>query len=174
MALLSKALSGGCVPVAAVLARKSILDKVFDRMERAAIHGLTFATNDLAMAAGLATLEVLESERLVEKAARMGERLLNPFRAMVPRHEIVREVRGEGLMIAIEFGRPRSLKLQAAWGLVEAASTGLFCQLITIPLCKQHRVLVQVAGHDSHTIKLLPAFVITDVIATGSSALSTR
>ena len=44
----------------------------------------------------------------------------------------------------------------------EAASIGLFCQLITIPLCKQHRVLVQVAGHNSRTIKLLPALVITD------------
>jgi ornithine--oxo-acid transaminase len=162
MVLLSKALSGGYVPVAAVLAKKWILDKVFDRVERAAIHGLTFATNDLAMAAGLATLEVLESERLVENAARMGARLLSVFRTMAPRHEILREIRGKGLMIGIEFGRPRSLKLQAAWGLVEAASTGLFCQLITIPLCKQHRVLVQVAGHNSRTIKLLPALVITD------------
>ncbi len=162
MVLLSKALSGGHVPVAAVLARKWILDKVFDRMERAVIHNLTFATNDLAMAAGLATLEVLESEHLVENAARTGARLLDAFQAMVSRHEMIREVRGKGLMIGIEFGRPRSLKLQAGWSLLEAASTGLFCQLITIPLCKDHRILVQVAGHASHTIKLLPALVITD------------
>lgn len=62
MILLSKTLSGGHVPVAAVLVRNWVLDKVFDRMERAVIHSLTFANNDLAMAAGLATLEVLESE----------------------------------------------------------------------------------------------------------------
>ena len=162
MVLLSKTLSGGHVPVAAVLARKWILDKVFDRMDRAVVHGLTFAGNDLAMAAGLATLEVLESERLVENAARLGARLLTALRAMASRYEMVREVRGKGLMIGIEFGRPRSLKLQAAWSLLEAVSTGLFCQLITIPLCKDHRILAQVAGHASHTVKLLPALVISE------------
>ena len=162
MVLLSKTLSGGHVPVAAVVARKWILDKVFDRMDRAVVHSLTFAKNDLAMAAGLATLEVLESERLIENAAHMGARLLRAFQVMASDHEMVREVRGKGLMIGIEFGRPRSLKLKAAWGLLEAASTGLYCQMITIPLCKHHRILAQVAGHASHTVKLLPALVISD------------
>jgi ornithine--oxo-acid transaminase len=162
MILLSKTLSGGHVPVAAVLTRKWIFDKVFDRMDRAVIHNLTFANNDLAMAAGLATLEVLESEQLVENAARMGTRLLTAFQAMASGYEMIREVRGKGLMIGIEFGRPHSLKLNAAWSLLEAVSPGLFCQLITIPLCKHHRILVQVAGHASHTVKLLPALVISE------------
>src|ERR1700733_14783696 len=162
MVLLSKTLSGGHVPVAAVVARKWIFDKVFDRMDRAVVHNLTFAGNDLAMAAGIATLEVLESERLIENAARMGARLLTALQAMASRYELVREVRGKGLMIGIEFGRPRSLKLQAAWGLLETVSPGLFCQLITIPLCKHHRILAQVAGHASHTVKLLPALVISE------------
>jgi ornithine--oxo-acid transaminase len=162
MVLLSKTLSGGHVPVAAMLTRRWILEKVFDRMDRAVVHGLTFAGNDLAMAAGLATLEVIESECLVENAARLGERLLAAFRTMVANREMVREVRGKGLMIGIEFGRPRSLRLQAAWGLLEAVSPGLFCQLITIPLCKHHHILAQVAGHASHTVKLLPALIISD------------
>ena len=76
MVLLAKTLSGGHVPVAAILARKKIFDKVFDRMERAVAHGSTFGGNDLAMAAGIATLDVLASERLIEKAARTGEYLL--------------------------------------------------------------------------------------------------
>ena len=162
MVLISKTLSGGHVPVAAVLARKWIFDKVFDRMDRAVIHGSTFAMNDLAMAAGIATLEVLEAERLVENAARLGARLLAAFEAMASRYEMIREVRGKGLMIGIEFGRPRSLKLQAAWHLLEALSPGLFCQLITIPLFKDHKIVAQVAGHASHTVKLLPALLISD------------
>ena len=92
----------------------------------------------------------------------MGARLLAAFQAMASDYEMVREVRGKGLMIGIEFGRPRSLKLRAAWALLEAVNTGLFCQLITIPLCKDHRILVQVAGHASHTVKLLPALIISD------------
>jgi ornithine--oxo-acid transaminase len=162
MVLLSKTLSGGHVPVAAVLTRRWILEKVFDRMDRAVIHSLTFANNDLAMAAGLATLDVLESERLIDNAAEAGARLLTAFQVMASNYEMIQEVRGKGLMIGIEFGRPRSLKLQAAWCLLEAVSTGLFCQLITIPLCKHHRILAQVAGHASHTVKLLPPLVITD------------
>ncbi len=76
MILLAKTLSGGHVPVGAVLTRKSIFQKVFDRMDRAVAHGSTFGNNDLAMAAGIATLDVLASERLVENAARLGEYLL--------------------------------------------------------------------------------------------------
>ena len=160
--LLAKSLSGGQVPVGAVLTRKWIFDKVFDRMDRAVVHGSTFAKNDLAMAAGLATLEVMESEGLMQNAERTGARLLATFERMIQRHELVKEVRGKGLMIGIEFGAPRSLALKASWNLLETANSGLFCQLIVIPLLKEHRILSQVAGHGNHTIKLLPPLIISD------------
>ncbi|MDQ2081030.1 aspartate aminotransferase family protein [Xanthobacteraceae bacterium Astr-EGSB] len=162
MVLLAKTLSGGHVPVGAVLSRKAIFAKVFDRMDRAVVHGSTFGKNDLAMAAGIATLDVLASERLIENAERQGERLLRGFADMAARYEMIKEIRGRGLLIGVEFGEPRSLKLKACWNLVESASKGLFCQTITIPLFKEHRILSQVAGHASHTIKLLPALILTD------------
>jgi ornithine--oxo-acid transaminase len=162
MVLLAKALSGGHVPVGAVLMRKAIHDKVFNRMDRAVVHGSTFSKNDLAMAAGIATLEVLKAERITENAALMGERLLHGLSALVERHELLKEVRGKGLMIGIEFGAPSSFKLKASWAMLETASKGLFCQLITIPLFKQHQILTQVAGHASHTIKLIPTLVINE------------
>ncbi len=162
MVLVAKSLSGGHIPVGALLTRKWIFDKVFDRMDRAVVHGSTFAKNDLAMAAGLATLEVIESERLTDKAARLGARLIGAFEAMSHRHELIKTVRGKGLMIGIEFGAPRSFALKASWNLLESASSGLFCQLIAIPLLQEHRILAQVAGHASHTIKLLPPLIISD------------
>jgi ornithine--oxo-acid transaminase len=69
-------------------------------------------------------------------------------------------VRGKGLMIAIEFGPPRSLALKAAWALLEQSRKGLFCQLISIPLLKQHRILSQVAGHGMNVIKLIPSLTL--------------
>jgi ornithine--oxo-acid transaminase len=162
MVLLAKSLSGGHVPVGAVLTRKWVFDKVFNRMDRAVVHGSTFSKNDLAMAAGIASLEVLKSEGLIENAARTGERLLRSFSEMIGRYELLKAVRGKGLMIGVEFGPPRSLKLKASWNLLEAANKGLFCQLITIPLFKEHRILTQVAGHGSHTVKLLPPLVLSD------------
>ncbi|MBI3433695.1 MAG: aspartate aminotransferase family protein [Proteobacteria bacterium] len=162
MVLLAKALSGGHVPIGALLTRKSIFNKIFDRMDRAVVHGSTFAKNDLAMAAGIATLDVLDHDGLMENAARLGERLLAAFGEMATRYELVKDVRGKGLMIGIEFGSPKSLTLKASWNLLETAGKGLFCQLITIPLFKDHKILTQVAGHASHVIKLLPPLIISD------------
>jgi ornithine--oxo-acid transaminase len=162
MVLLAKALSGGHVPVGAVLTHKWVFDKVFNSMVRAVVHGSTFSKNDLAMAAGLATLQVIESERLIEKSAQRGERLLRFFEELSRRHELIRSVRGKGLMIGIEFGPPRSARLRASWNLLETASSGLFCQLIVIPLFNDHKLLAQVAGHGNHTIKLLPTLTISD------------
>jgi ornithine--oxo-acid transaminase len=162
MVVLAKSLSGGHVPVGAVLTRKWIFEKVFDRMDRAVVHGSTFAKNDLAMAAGLATLEVMEHARLAEHAARLGERLLAAFSRMARQHELIKAVRGKGLLIGIEFGAPHSLKLKASWNALEAVNTGLFCQLITIPLFQHHNILIQVAGHGIHTIKLLPSLIISE------------
>ena len=162
MVLLSKALSGGHVPVGALLTRKSIFDKIFNQMDRAVVHGSTFAKNDLAMAAGIATLEVLEAEKLIEAAAKRGAELRLALTRLVPGYELMKEVRGKGLMIGVEFGPPKSLRLRASWNVLEAASKGLFCQLITVPLFKDHKILTQVSGHGSHTIKLLPSLTITE------------
>lgn len=162
MLLTAKALSGGHIPVSAVITRPEIFDAVFDRMDRAVVHGSTFAKNDMAMAAGLATLRVLREEKLVEHAATMGDKLLSDMGDFVDRHEFVKEVRGKGLLIAIEFDKPKSLKLKAAWKMLAAANESLFSQMVLIPLFKEHHVLAQVAGHGINVIKLLPPLVIDD------------
>jgi ornithine--oxo-acid transaminase len=167
MVLLAKALSGGFVPVGAVAMRRAIFDRVFDRMDRAFVHGSTFSKNDLAMAAGLATLTVLEEEQLCARAATLGDTLLEGLRRRLGGFELVKEVRGQGMMLAIEFGppqslKPKSLKLRAAYALMEEASPGLFCQLILVPLFARHRILAQVAGHGMPVIKLLPPLVVSE------------
>jgi ornithine--oxo-acid transaminase len=131
-------------------------------MDRAVVHGSTFAKNDLAMAAGIATLEVIKQEKLVEQAAKRGAELKLALTGLVPGYELMKEVRGKGLMLGVEFGPPKSLRLKASWNVLETANKGLFCQLITVPLFKDHKILTQVAGHGSHTIKLLPPLTITE------------
>lgn len=162
LVLLAKALSGGFVPVGCVLTRRSIFDKLFDRMDRAVVHGSTFAKNDLAMAAGLATLAVLDEEDILARAADRGARLIAELRCALADSAFVREVRGRGLMIAIECGPPKNLKLKGAYAMLDAASKGLFCQLVLIPLFRDHRILAQVAGHNMPVIKLLPPLILAD------------
>ena len=165
MVLLAKALSGGFVPVGAIVMRRPIFDKMYDRMDRAVVHGSTFAMNDMAMTTGLATLAVFDDEKLVERAADLGERLIANLRGRLSGFEFVKEVRGKGLMIAVEFGPPKSLKLRAAYAMLDKANKGLFCQLILIPLFKRHRILAQVAGHSMPVIKLLPPLVLSEADA---------
>jgi len=160
--LLSKSLSGGFVPVGALLTKQWIFSKLFDRMDRAMVHGSTFSKNDLGMAAALATLSVIEDEKLVARAATLGDAIVSDFRVFRDTYELVKDVRGKGLMIGIEFGPPRSLALKAAWGLLEKANKGLFCQMILIPLFKDHKLICQVSGPGVHIIKLLPSLTITD------------
>src|SRR5206468_3765631 len=84
----AKSLSGGYVPVGALLMSSEVYDGVFDSLPNSLSHGSTFAPNDLAMVAGLATLRELDTEGLVERSARLGELLLERTRALVDR-EIV-------------------------------------------------------------------------------------
>ena len=161
LVLLAKALSGGFVPVGAVVGKKWIFDRTFDRMDRAVVHGSTFGKNNLAMAAGLATLAVIDDEALIENAAVRGANLQRRLSALVGKYELLKEVRGRGLMIALEFGAPKSLALRAAWTLLEKATKGLFCQMVIIPLFTRHHILSQVAGHEMYVIKLLPPMCIS-------------
>jgi ornithine--oxo-acid transaminase len=162
MVCLAKALSGGLVPIGALLVSRAAFDSVFDGMERAVRHGSTFGGNDLAAAAALATLQVLDSEGLVARAERMGALLLELTRPLVERFEVVRDVRGLGLMWAIELGPPAGATARRLWERVERRQPGLFSQLITVPLFHQHKIFCQVAGHRMNVIKALPALVIEE------------
>jgi ornithine--oxo-acid transaminase len=158
----AKALSGGYVPVGAIITKPKIMDSVFDSMEHCVVHSNTFGQNDLAMAAALASLYVIEQEKLVENAAAMGEYAMTKLREMGESCPFVSAVRGRGLMFGIDFARPKdSLKLKLAWDMVHKLNYGVFGQMIVIPLLQNHRILTQVAGYHTEVIKFLPPMTIT-------------
>jgi ornithine--oxo-acid transaminase len=156
----AKALSGGYVPVGATLGPDWVFQKVYSSMDRVLVHDSTFGSNSQAMAAGLATLDVLETEDVVAHAGTMGSLLMARLQPLVERYEMVREVRGRGLMIGIEFGRPSSWKLRAGWTALQAARTGLFAQTVVHALFHRHRILTQVSGDHLEVIKLIPPLII--------------
>jgi ornithine--oxo-acid transaminase len=162
MICVAKALSGGFVPIGAVLVSRAAFDKVFDGMERAVRHGSTFGGNDLAAAVALATLGVLEREDLVARAERMGALLLELTTPLIERFDVVADVRGLGLMWAIEFGPPAGASSRRLWERVERRQPGLFSQLVTGPLFHEHKIFCQVAGHHMNVIKALPALTIEE------------
>lgn len=160
--ILSKSLSGGFVPVGAVLCKAWIYDRVFSTLSRAAVHSSTFGQGALAMVAGLAALQAIDDGRLAENAADKGAKLMSGLRDMVPRFEFMKEIRGRGLMIGIEFGPPRSLALKGIWKAIHGMEKSLFVQAATVPLLQDHHVLTQIAGPDLDVIKLIPPLVVDD------------
>jgi ornithine--oxo-acid transaminase len=160
--VLSKALSGGFVPVGAVLCKKWIHEKVFSSMQRSVVHSATFSQGNFAMAAGLAALDVIDRYGMIKNAEVMGNRIGEGLRAMIPRFEFLKEVRWRGLMTGIEFGSPSSLALKAAWSTIHAMDKSLFPQVAIMPLLDKHHIITQVAGHHVDVVKLLPPLVITE------------
>ncbi len=155
----SKALSGGYVPVGAVLATEKVFLSVFSSMDRAMVHSSTFGRNQLAMVAGLATLAAMDEEGLVERAAETGRSFVSKLAPLVERHEMLREVRGLGLMIGLEFGPPSTPKLRRRWQAFERIRPALFSQAVVVPLFHRHRILTQVAADNMNVIKLLPPLI---------------
>jgi ornithine--oxo-acid transaminase len=156
----AKSLSGGYVPVGALLMSDAVYDAVFDSLEHAFSHGSTFAPNDYAMAAGLATLREIDDRDLNGASARLGELLLEQTRPLVERYEVVKDVRGLGLMWAIEFGEPD--RGRTTWRMLERMQPGIFAQLVVVPLFTDHRILSQVAGHKVNIVKGLPPLVLSE------------
>ena len=165
MVILSKSLSGGFIPVGAVLTRKWIYNKVFSSMDRSVVHSSTFGQGSLAMVAGLASLDYIDGHKLMDNATEMGNLLGAQLSELKDSYEFIKDIRWRGLMLAIEFGVPKSLKLRAAWTLAHKLNKSLFPQAVTIPLLQDHGVLTQVAGHNVDVIKLIPPLIIdkTDV-----------
>jgi ornithine--oxo-acid transaminase len=155
----AKSLSGGYVPVGALLMSHEVYDGVFDSLPNAVSHGSTFAPNDLSMVAGLATLREIDTEGLIERSARLGELLLERTRPLADR-EVVKDVRGLGLMWAIEFQEPPGGS--RTWKLLERIQPGLFSQLVVVPLFRDQRILSQVAGHGLNVLKAIPPLVVTE------------
>jgi acetylornithine/succinyldiaminopimelate/putrescine aminotransferase len=155
----AKALSGGFVPIGATLASKAVFEKVYSSMDRVFVHASTFMGNAMAMTAGLATLSIVEDEGLVENAEKTGRLLREQLQALTDRYELLADVRGRGLMVGIEFGKPKSLKLQAGWRMLQAARHGLFAQMVVVPLFQRHRILTQVAGDHIDVVKLIPPLI---------------
>ena len=156
----AKALSGGFVPVGAVVARRAIYQKVFSRLDRCIVHSSTFGRNNLAMACGLATLQVLAEEDLIRRAATVGTELLEKIRGLQRKHSLIKEVRGLGMMIAIEFHEPRELGMRLGWKLLHGIEKELFGQMLVTALFQRHRIITQVAAHGMDVIKLLPPLTI--------------
>ncbi len=160
MVVLAKALSGGLVPVSAVLMTGEVYESVFDSLKRSMLHTSTFSENSLSMRTGLATLDVLESERLGPRATEMGEYLRGRLRQSLARYPMVKDIRGLGLLSGIEFQRPTGLT-RVPFEAFRAIHPGMFGQVMVMRLFRDWNILAQICGNNFMVLKAAPPLVVS-------------
>jgi putrescine aminotransferase len=125
---LAKSLGGGLMPIGAMLARRDLWLKAYGTLSTCTLHTSTFGGGSLACAAGLATLKTLRQERLAEHAELRGQQLREGLAELCQGSRLLREVRGEGLLVGLEFN-PLPEAIAAHWKLLD--SGGLSSYLVS-------------------------------------------
>ena len=159
MVILAKALSGGLIPVAAVLMTDEINDAVYSSLRRAIVHTSTYGENALAMRAGLATLDVLEGENLGNRATYLGERLRTSLTEALQPYEMFQAAPGLGLLSGIEFRAPSKLALRLSFEAFRAIHPGMFGQMLVMKLFRQQKILTQICGNNFMVLKSAPPLI---------------
>lgn len=158
--VLAKALSGGIVPVSAAVTSAELHARAYGATDRFDLHSTTFGGNALACAAALETLRILDDERLADNAAARGAELMSGLKQRLAGHPLVREIRGEGLLVGIELGPTDSgLLNRIAPGLVELVSEKVFGQWAAVRLLEEG-IICQPASHRWDVLRLEPPLTV--------------
>lgn len=162
MVILAKAMSGGLVPCGAVLMSEAVSDSMYSSLPRAFVHTSTYSENSLAMRAALTTLQVLEDEDLGRRSTEAGDYLRSQLVEALREFEMVKEVRGVGLLMGIEFQSPKQLKLRLPFQAFGAVHGGMFGQILVMRLFRDCGFLTQVCGNNFMVLKVAPPLVISN------------
>ena len=160
--VLAKALSGGLIPIGAVLMTDVVYHSVYDSLKRSIVHTSTYTENGLAMRAGIATLEVVRSENLVDRSEIMGQYLRTRLREELGGYEMIAGIRGEGLLNGIEFRAPRSVKLRFAFETFKTIHPGMFGQMVVMRMFREQGILTQMCGNNFMVLKVAPPLTIDE------------
>ncbi|WP_438019883.1 aspartate aminotransferase family protein [Sorangium sp. So ce315] len=145
----SKGLTGGVIPLSAVLMTDDVFHAAYGPKGHVNIHGSTFSANAMAVAAGLCTLDVIAREGLVERAAVLGERLASGLRRLQDEEIAVCDVRGRGLLLGVGIAGVEQPD--------DALGALAFCQAL-----RERGVIVTVAAHAPSYLKLTPPLTISE------------
>jgi len=160
--VLAKALSGGLMPVSAVLMKDRVYCAVYSSLKRSIVHTSTFSENSLSMRAGLATLDVLEREELGPRALRLGEAFREKLRHELAGFDMVKEVRGMGLLNGVEFAPPKKITMRAMYEAFHAIHPAMFGQVVVMRMYREKGFLTQICGNNFMVLKAAPPLVVNE------------
>lgn len=158
---LAKSLGGGIMPIGAVITTQELWNKAYGGIDKCLLHTSTFGGNTWAAAAGIATLEVLYEENLPARAAELGDYLITGLRSLQERYPIIREVRGRGLLVGIEFEQPAKGVLSKLAGAVNKLSAEYLGAMVAGVLLNQYRIITAFTLNNPNVVRLEPSLLVT-------------
>ena len=126
--ILGKSAGGSIAPIAITLTTRQVQKKAYGSMSRFDLHGSTFAGNAFACVAALETLSIIADEGLVERSRGLGAAMLTAIRDRLRDHPLVADVRGRGLLIAVELRGPVAQTVAGQWLALALLEAGLIVQ----------------------------------------------
>ncbi len=156
----AKSLGGGLVPIGAYITTQAVYDAAYGTYESCGIHHSTFGGNSICCRTALKTLELLAKPGFLEEVREKGELLLQTLRETLGNHPAIKNIRGRGLLLGIEFNQPDHPWL--SWenlGMPGFEGQNPLPSLVMRQLLKHH-VLTEPCGHDWSVLKIEPPLVI--------------
>lgn len=158
---LAKSIGGGYYPLGCTISRREVWNSVYGSLSNSLLHTSTLQHNSIACATGLAGLQVLLEDSLTEKARDKGDYFLAELKELESRHEMIKEVRGHGLMIGIEFYQPAKGWLdKVSAGMINKLSHEYFAQMIMVELLHEHRIITLYTLNNPNVIRIQPPLII--------------
>ena len=162
MVILAKAMSGGLVPSGAVLMSDAVYNSVYSSFKRSIIHTSTYSENSLSMRAGIATMDVLAAGNLGARATHLGQQLREHLIARLSQYQMIKEVRGLGMMSAIEFEPPKKLRFRILFETFSRIHPAMFGQVLVMRLFRDRAIYSQICGNNFMVLKVAPALTINE------------
>lgn len=158
---LAKSLGGGIMPIGAFITKDAIWRKAYGGPEKATLHTSTFGGNTRATAAGLATLEVIQQEKLVEKTLDNGRFFIDRLNRLKDKYPLIKDVRGEGLMIGLEFNQPGGLGDKLSLGITSKLSREYMGSLVAGELINNYGIITAYTLNNPNVIRLEPPLTVS-------------
>ncbi len=158
---LAKSLGGGVMPIGVYISTDEVWGKAYGSIDKALLHTSTFGGNTWATAAAVETLEVIYDENLPKKANDSGIYLLDGLQKLKEKYPLIKEVRGRGLMLGIEFSQPEGLAAKASFGLVNKLSEEYLGSMIAGELLNKYQIITAYTLNNPNVIRLEPPLNVT-------------
>ncbi|MGI6129669.1 MAG: aspartate aminotransferase family protein [bacterium] len=157
---LAKALGGGVMPVSAYVAAEEVWQQGYGSSDRALLHTSTFGGNSWAMAAGLASIETTIEQKLPQQSLEKGAYFIGRLKELQQKHPLIKEVRGRGLFIGLEFNQPEGVLNTLSGGLLKNLAYEYQGAMVAGELLNKHRIITAYTLNNPNVIRLEPPLIV--------------